>query len=139
MTSAYAIKASEASLFEEADTKYSEIKTLVDSSEWSSKPHDEVERLLEEHGRELLRRLYQNHMTLRGWEKVAEPVVGSDWVERIHSRSRERTISSIFGPVRLERQGHSLPGWKSLFPVDADLNLPRKATPWKYGAEPQIG
>lgn len=127
MSAAYAIESVETSLFDEADAKYLEIKSFVESVEWSSMPHDEVERLLESHGRELLRRLYQDHITLRGWEDVDETVVGSDGVQRTHSRERGRTISSIFGPVFLERAAHSFPGSTSLCPVDADLNLPKES------------
>jgi hypothetical protein len=127
MTAACAIEASETPLFGDADAKYLEIKELVESSELSSKPHDEVERLLETEGRELLRRLYQDHMTLRGQEESTGAVVGSDGIERTHLRERGRWVSSIFGPVWLERTGYSYPGSASVFPVDSDLNLPKES------------
>ena len=125
MSAAYATQTVDTPLFEEADGQYEKVRSLVESDELASMCHDEVERRLENEGRELIRQLYQAYLCLRGRAEVGdEAVVGVDGVKRGHVRERGRNVSSLFGPVRLERTGYSRPGAGSLFPVDADLNLP---------------
>lgn len=48
---------------------------------------------------------------------------GADGVERTQSRTRARSLVSIFGQVHLERCGAAAPGAESLFVADAWLNL----------------
>jgi hypothetical protein len=48
---------------------------------------------------------------------------GADGVERTQSRTRGRSLVSIFGEVYLERRGAAAPGAESLFVADAWLNL----------------
>lgn len=117
---------SQASVFDDADTTFENIKDLIESPHWQSMDHDEVEESLDTQGRELLRQLYQAFITLSGIEQVdEEPVVGCDDVERTHRRRRTTTIASIFGNVRHQRTGYSARGADSLFPADARLNLPQ--------------
>jgi hypothetical protein len=86
----------------------------------------EVENLIETEGRELLRRLLQAHLEDRGPGKVAEPVIDKDEREHTHQRAESCKIKSIFGGVKLERQGYSGRGIGTLRPLDAELNLPQK-------------
>ncbi len=85
MSVGYAIAPASAALFNDADAKYAELRTAVTSEMLAGMAHDDVERYLENEGRELLRLLYQDHITLRGLEIAAEPVLGADGV--ILSRS----------------------------------------------------
>jgi hypothetical protein len=129
MSTVYTPDTKETFLFEEADRKYEQIKQLVVSEDWASKPHDEVERLVESMGREVLLQLYGVFVNQRAQCQPAEeqPLVGSDQIERRHRRERARKISCIFGTVCLERTGYSARGTTSLFPVDSDLNLPKES------------
>ena len=128
MSTAYDIEADETALFDEVDAQYRVIKEMVSSPELASMSHDLVECRLESEGRELVRRLYQAHLTLRGQEEVVtEPVVGADGIMRRRARPRERRVVSIFGPVELSRTGYGHAGAESLFPVDSDLNLPSES------------
>jgi hypothetical protein len=88
--------------------------------------HGDLERLLEKDGRELLRQLLQDHLDLRGPGEASAPVVGSGGTTMPHVRPRERRLKSIFGTVTVSRQGYSAHGEESLFPRDAELNLPRE-------------
>ena len=125
MSAAYAMRRIEAPQFADADGQYAKVRGLIESEELASLSHDLVERRLEEEGRELMRLLLQAYLCLRGQEEVRdEAVVGADGVERTHIRVRGRNVSSIFGSVRLDRTGHGYPGAGSVFPVDAELNLP---------------
>jgi hypothetical protein len=112
-------------VFREADLSYDLIKQKVQSADWSHLPHSEVERQLFDEGAELLRRLLQSHLTLRGQSKPSVSVVGADDCVRSHVREATgRGIESIFGTVRVERPAYSGRGLSALHPVDADLNLP---------------
>ena len=50
--------------------------------------------------------------------------MGSGGIKRPHARSRARKLKSIFGTVIAARQGYSAHGEETLFPRDAELNLP---------------
>ena len=88
--------------------------------------HAELERELEEKGRELLRQLYQDHLTLRGDGEVRGPVIDAKGEERTHLRLQGRAIETIFGEVTVERAGYGGRGMESLHPLDAELNLPQE-------------
>jgi len=86
--------------------------------------HGELERLLEQRGRELLRRLFQDHLDLRGPGEAQVEVVGASGVRRPHERLRTRSVKVVFGPVTVPRMGYSAHDAETLFPRDAELNLP---------------
>jgi len=93
--------------------------------------HSDLERELEKMGRELMRKLLQEHLESRGPGESAEPVRGCDGVERTRVRVQERKLESIFGTVSMERAGYGQEGSRSLHPLDAELNFPHK----KYSLE----
>lgn len=120
-------------LFRDADEMYAAIKLKV-QTDWVGLPEAEVERRLFDDGGEVLRRLLQSHVTLRGQAQPVEAVVGADGAERTHVREDTdagRAIESIFGTVRLHRTGYRGRGLGVLRPVDADLNL----APGRYSLE----
>jgi hypothetical protein len=87
--------------------------------------HSDLEKLIERDGRELMRRLLQDHLNLRGKGDIGSDIKGSDGVERTHKRVRERGLTSIFGGVQVERTGYSAREESSLFPQDSVLNMPK--------------
>jgi hypothetical protein len=116
--------------FAAADEQYAQFKTRLESLEALGMEHSELEKEIEREGYELMRLLYQDHLILRAWSErdVREqgPVVGSDGLERRHRRSEtKRSMMTPFGVVEVERAGYSVPGCASLYPLDAELNLPR--------------
>lgn len=87
--------------------------------------HGQVERLVEEEGTEVLRRLYQGYLDAHGPGMVDEVVVGSDRIRRRYERQdMRRRLKSVFGTVEVTRTGYSAPETSMLFPRDAELNLP---------------
>ena len=88
--------------------------------------HSELERSLNERGRELLRILYQAHLDSRGPGEAAGPVRGEDGLEREQKRLHDRGLSTLFGEVRVRRFGYGAEGTNSLHPLDAELNLPQE-------------
>jgi len=128
---ALAVLSSRERFYEESRQEFESIIGFLDSEEAQMKSHSDIERALEKRGRELMRKLLQEHLEARGPGESAQPVKGSDGVERTRVRSQERTLESIFGTVSTERAGYGQKGSPSLHPLDAELNLPTR----KYSLE----
>ena len=88
--------------------------------------HSDVERVVRERSHELLRKLFQAHVDSRGPGQAAAAVRGADGVERDQVRSHDRSLTTIFGEIRVKRLGYGAEGADSLHPLDAELNLPRE-------------
>jgi len=111
--------------FYSAYEKFIEITSHLSGEMSCDKTHSEIEAYLETDGRELLRLLLQDHLDNQGGVWVGEAVCGSDGVVRSHKRDHmEIGYKSVFGAVRVARTGYSQRGVASLFPRDAQLNLP---------------
>ena len=98
--------------------------------------HSELERYLENDGLELLRQLYQDHLEYRGPGEVEGDVVGADGVRRPYARPADRGLKCIFGSVNAGRLGYSTHDAETLFPRDAELNLP--AGLYSHGVERRV-
>lgn len=84
----------------------------------------QLEEMLGERGRELIRQLLQGHLDLRSQAKVEGPVTGEDGVKRLEVRRGSRVVETLFGPVVVERERFHATGSPGLSPLDAELNLP---------------
>jgi hypothetical protein len=125
VTAAYPNLDDRTTLFASADQFYNAIKDSIVGEFRQKQTGPEVERWLTEQGLELMRRLYQDFVTLRGLAQPLEPVVGTEGCTRTHRRHGSRKLKSVFGAVEVERTGYSGRGLSTLHPVDASLNLPR--------------
>lgn len=97
------------------------------SSEAMRMTHAELEVVIEKRGREIMRRLLQDHLDLRSEREQRLPAVeGADGVERTHVRSRSRELETVFGTVEVNRLVYGARERCSLSPVDAALNLPEE-------------
>ncbi len=86
----------------------------------------EIEQLVENEGREVLRQLMQDHLDLRAARASAAPVRGADGVERTEVRPSARRLGTLFGNVGVQRLSLVKRGAAGgLRPLDARLNLPR--------------
>lgn len=96
------------------------------SDEMLQQEHGDVESWIETESRELARRLLQGHLDLREKEEVRlNEIVGTDGAERSHVRAGcDRGLASLFGQVEVKRLGYGGRDTWSLFPMDAELNLP---------------
>ena len=68
--------------YEQARENFEHIVGYLDSEEASSMTHSELERELETKGRELMRKLLQEHLDNRSPGKCDQPVCGADGFER---------------------------------------------------------
>jgi hypothetical protein len=110
----------------QARENFEHIVGYLDSEEASSMTHSELERELERKGRELMRKLLQEHLQTRSPGDCTQPVRGADGVERSRARLQERRLETVFGTVSVERVGYGQQGTESLHPLDAELNLPNE-------------
>lgn len=112
--------------FAEAEAKFAALVGQLQSAEAQAMTHSELERELEEKGRELLRSLLQAHLDTRGPGAASEPVVDAQGQPRPSERLHERGLETVFGKVEVRRLGYGAPATDSLHPLDGELNLPQE-------------
>lgn len=110
--------------FREAEQSFGQLVNDLRSGERLQMDMSDLEALLDERGKELMRQLLQAHLDLRAQGSVQEPVVGADGVERTEARASGRNLETIFGTVRVKRERFYETGSIGLSPLDAELNLP---------------
>jgi hypothetical protein len=138
MTQAYLIHQS-LDEFAAAREQFSELVEALQSEPNLRKEHGDIEELIWQDGKELLRRMLQGHLDLRAArEAKRERVIGGDGVIRTHRRSGcTRTLMSLFGEVIVKRMGYGARSQDSVFPLDAQLNLPRDK--YSHGLRQRVG
>lgn len=112
--------------FAAAEATFSGLVSHLQSADTAGMSHSELERLLEQQGRELMRQLLQGHLDLRAQATITDPVIGADGVARTHVREGERPLETLLGTVQVRREGRGARGHATLCPLDAALNLPRE-------------
>ena len=110
--------------FPEACKAFATLARYMKSPEAYALEHSALEESLRVDGLELLRLLLQGHLDDRAPSVAEGPVVGADGIDRTHHRPGGRALESIFGQVTARRMGYSAHGVESLYPLDAELNLP---------------
>ncbi len=88
--------------------------------------HAELEDQLDARGRELLRRMFQDHLSLRA---VTERRLHGVRDAQAHARGTVeaghcRPLATVFGEVEVTRLAYRRRGQANLYPADAALNLP---------------
>ena len=91
----------------------------------------DLEGLLEDRGREVLRQLLQDHLDLRAAREEASareqhtPAVGADGIPRTRVETGHgRLLATLFGTVQVRRCAWRRPGAPNLCLADAALSLP---------------
>jgi hypothetical protein len=91
----------------------------------------ELEELLDEPGREVIRQLLQDHLDLRAAREEQQareqraPAAGPGGIARTRLESGHgRLLSTLFGPVTVTRCAWRMPGAPSWCPAGAALSLP---------------
>jgi hypothetical protein len=111
--------------YSQARENFEQIVGYLDSQEACEMTHSELERELEKKGRELMRKLLQEHLDNRSPGQCdGPPVQGADGVVRSRVRLQQRELETVFGTVSVERAGYGQQGVESVHPLDAELNLP---------------
>ena len=124
--SGYAPEAEKA--FAQARACYEETEAWLAGQEAAALTHAGLEDHLQARGRELLRRLFQDHLDLRAArEQRRTDVAGPDGVSRTRLETgHSRPLATVFGPVTVTRMAYRAPGAPNVHPADAELNLPEE-------------
>jgi len=112
--------------FTAAREQFSHLIEQLQSDHALHMEHGDVEQIISRDGTELLRRLLQGHLDLRtSLECKREEIQGTDGSLRTHWRQGcKRSLMTLFGEVTVTRMKYSARGKESIFPLDAELNLP---------------
>lgn len=113
--------------FEAAERKFYQLTDTLQARHTSAMKLSDLEKLIENDGRELLRLLLQAHIDSRGLGDIGQLIDGTDGIARTHKRIGERQLKSIFGTIELKRVGYGNSGTESLFPKDSHLNIPENS------------
>ena len=114
--------------FAQARACYEETEAWLAGQEAAALTHAGLEDCLQARGRELLRRLFQDHLDLRAArEQRRADVTGPDGVPRTRAETgHARPLATVFGPVTVTRMAYRAPGAPNVHPADAELNLPEE-------------
>ena len=112
--------------FARSREQFESLLSFLDGSDAAGLSHAELEDRLDRDGRELLRRLLDDHLALRAVrEQRLEQVIGDEGVVRGRVETGHvRSLETVFGTVSVERLAYRAPGVGNLHPADAALNLP---------------
>ena len=120
--------------------KFESIQRQLVSPQTCQMPHSDVEKMIDAEGRELQRRLLQDHLSLRARQEqergLSGPVLGTDQVPRTQQRPTDIRMMTLFGPVRVERTSYQMPGVDGLHPLDAMLNVPPES--YSFGVSRRV-
>jgi hypothetical protein len=123
----------EAKTFAASDAVYGTMTTFLEAEQALQMTHDDLEQQIEKMGRELMRSLLQDHLTLRQPGAAQEPVKDAAGTTLKPTALHTRNLETIFGTVEVTRSGYRADGKEndSLHPLDGALNLPDE----KYSLE----
>jgi len=101
------------------------ILRFIDSDDAFSMSHGDLEEALVEQGRELVRRLLQEHLDRRAEQEPRLRVVDAEGSERTRvEQAHRRILNTLVGEVEVTRQAYRALGKPNLHPADGLLNLP---------------
>src|SRR5680860_1235472 len=115
-----------AGVFDAARECFEDTLGWLESNDAAVLTHAELEDELDSRGRELLRRMVQDHFSLRAAsERRLDSVCDADTVAHgAVEAGHRRPLATIFGQVDVERLAYRHRGHPNLYPADAVLNLP---------------
>jgi len=125
MTIAY-LNSHDFSFFSGAQEQLSQLIRQLQSTEHANREHGDIEKLIYQEGLEILRQLLQGWLDSNAFnEETISGLVSSlgDTLNHVRSGS-VRTLNSLFGDVMVTRKNYSQRNTPSVFPSDAQLNLP---------------
>jgi len=114
--------------FAQSREYYVGLEEWLSGAEAAALWHADLEEQLQVRGRELLRRLHQDHLDLLAVrEERRDDVTGADGVARTRlEHGHHRPLTTMFGQVTVTRMAYRVPGAPNVHPLDADLNLPEE-------------
>ncbi|MDQ2813840.1 MAG: ISKra4 family transposase [Actinomycetota bacterium] len=118
----------EGEAFAQSRTYHAEIEVWLSSGEAAGLRHADLEDQLQARGRELLRRMHQDHLDLlAAREQRRDDVTGADGIRRTRAeKGHHRPLATVFGQVTVTRMAYRAPGTLNVRPLDMALNLPEE-------------
>ena len=119
------LKQTEISFFSDAKAQLETIITQLQSDTYENIEHGNVESYIQEQGTELLRCLFQGWLDKKAANETKESFIRNAEaipLTRIRAETK-RTLTTLFGDVKVKRLGYSKKKCKQVFPTDAKLNL----------------
>ena len=128
----------EGGAFAQSRVYYGELEAWLSGTEAAGLRHADLEEQLQERGRELLRRLHQDHLDLlAAREERGDGVTGADGIARTRAeKGHGRPLATVFGQVTVTRIAYRAPGAPNVHLLDAALNLRRRSSPTGCGSWP---
>ena len=127
MSTAGTATSPDATAFGGSRAHFEEIVGWLDGTDAASLTHGELEDDLDHRGRELLRVLLQDHLDLRARREQRVTLVDAEAVSRRSVEAgHNRTLTTVFGTVTVERLAYRHHHRPNLHPADALLNLPQE-------------
>ena len=125
MTLAY-LNSTDFSFFSDAQEQLDLLIEQLKSQYRVESEHGDVENFINKEGHEIMRRLLQGWLDLKADKEKKKKSITSALGEQLnHVRvATTRALESLFGKVTVTRISYSQIKKSSLFPVDAELNLP---------------
>jgi hypothetical protein len=125
-----------ANSFESAREAFEGLLGELSARDALSMTHSDIETLLAERGRELMRRAFQGHLDLRGPGRVVGAVESTDNAPLLYERQSGRNLETQFGRVRVERLGYYAHDEAVVYPLDGHLNLPSES--YSFGVRRRV-
>ncbi len=105
--------------------RFDDVVAFLDGAQAAALSHAELEEHLDTDGRELLRQLLADHLTVRELREEKAQVVDASGVRRSRVEpGHARALATVFGEVEVGRLAYRGPGQANLHPADGLLNLP---------------
>ena len=124
MNTAY-LNSHDFAFYSDAQEQFENILSQLQSEDYSHFDHGQIEQHINKEGVELMRHLLQGWLNMKAdCESRHSGVTAANGENLNHVKSQtSRTLTSLFGKVRVSRHSYSQRQQTSVFPFDAELNL----------------
>jgi hypothetical protein len=114
------------SFFSDATKQIDQMIEHLQSDNCRDNEHGDIEQYIQNEGFEVLRCLFQGYLDLKAAnEKSLSDVYTDEGIHLTHTKQgTKRKLTTLFGDVIVKRKSYSQRLQKSVFPLDAQLNLP---------------
>ena len=105
--------------FAQSRAYYGELEAWLSGEEAGQLRHADLEEQLQDRGRELLRRMHQDHLDLlAAREQRRDDVTGPDGIARTRAeKGHGRAMATVFGQVTAARIAYRAPGAPNVHPL----------------------
>lgn len=120
------INSTEISFFSDAQEQLDSLISQLESRDYAHKDHGDIEQHIQEQGNEILRCLLQGYLDQKSSREIQKTHVNSSSGEALTNvrKDSKRKLTTLFGNVNVTRKSYGKSKSKSVFPMDAELNLP---------------